>query len=298
MISIQVQSVVYRNEKESLKRAVLAMANAVRVLKEIDHQKCQVTFVYGDGSPERVMDADDVKMLQEKTKQFLEFQYHVFGENTGSAKGHNLLAKRTKSDYILIMNPDVKVAPDCLREALKVFADQRVGMVEARQTPMEHSKEYDVNTLETPWATTACAMIRRSVFDEICGFDHETFFLYCDDLDFSWRLRLAGYKIIYQPRCVAYHAKTLSADGRWQPTAAEVYYSAEAALMMAHKWSNPERVKKLLCVFEMGGENEKKAAAEFVKRRKEGRLPAPIDPKHEIATFIGDYYSEHRFFLS
>ena len=297
MISIQVQSVVYRNEKESLVRAVMAMTNAVRVFKEIDHQECRVTFVYGDGSPERVMSEQDVQMLQKRTEQYLDFQYRVFGENTGSAKGHNLLAKDAQTDYILIMNPDVKVAPDCLREATKPFADEKVGMVEARQTPLEHTKEYDVKTLETPWATTACALIRRDVLEELNGFDYETFFLYCDDLDFSWRLRLAGYKIIYNPSFIAYHAKTLSVDGKWQPTSAEVYYSAEAALLMAHKWSNPERVRKLLKRFEMSGENEKKAAAAFRKREKDGTLPKPIDREHKVALFIGDYYSEHRFFL-
>ena len=297
MISIQVQSVVYRNEAESLKRAVLAMANAVRVFREIDHQPCQVTFVYGDGSPDPVLEEAEVKTLQEKTKPYLDFQYHIFGMNTGSAKGHNLLAKRTRSDYILIMNPDVKVSPHYLREAMKPFADQLVGMVEARQTPLEHSKEYDEKTFETSWATTACAVIRRNVFEELQGFDHETFFLYCDDLDFSWRLRLAGYKIIYQPLAAVDHAKTLSVDGKWQPTSAEVYYSAEAALLMAHKRSNPERVRKLLEVFSAGGENEQKVVAEYRKREKEGTLPQPIDPEHRVARFIGDFYSEHRFFL-
>ena len=120
----------------------------------------------------------------------------------------------------------------------------RSAMVEARQTPIEHQKEYDIKTLETQWATTACTVIRGDVFRKIGGFDADTFFLYCDDLDFSWRLRLAGYKIIYQPLAPAYHAKTVSAEGKWQPTQTEVYYSAEAAILMAHKWSNPERAKK------------------------------------------------------
>lgn len=297
MIKIQVQSVVYCNEKKSLERAVQAMANAVRVYKEICHQKCQVTFVYGDGSPTRVMEESDVKALQEKVKPYMDFQYHLFGMNTGSAKGHNILARRAKSDYILIMNPDVKVSPHYWEAAMRPFADPKVAMVEARQTPVEHSKVYDEKTFETPWATTACAVIRRDVFEKLKGFDDKTFFLYCDDLDFSWRLRLAGCKIIYQPLAAVYHAKTLSADGHWQPTAAEMYYSAEAALMMAHKWSNPERVKMLLESFSQSGENEQKAAAEFKRRKKEGTLPEPIDPQHKVACFIGNNFSEHRFTL-
>ena len=71
-------------------------------------------------------------------------------------------------------------------------------------------------------------------------------FLYCDDLDFSWRVRLAGYKIIYMPSAIVYHAKNLSLSGTWQPTSAEIYYSAEAAMLLAYKWSNPERAEKAL----------------------------------------------------
>lgn len=297
MITIQVQSVVYHNEKESLIRAVRAMANAVRVFTKIDHQFCQVTFVYGDGGTDPVLMDEDVKAIQKSVEPYINFQYRIFGTNTGSARGHNILAEHAQAEYIVIMNPDVKVSPHYLREAMKPFADPQVGMVEARQTPLEHSKEYDEKTFETPWATTACAIVRRSVFEEIEGFDYKTFFLYCDDLDFSWRLRLAGYKIIYQPLAAVYHAKNLSAEGHWQPTNAEIYYSAEAALMMAHKWNNPSRVEKLLNSFSIGGESERKAAAEYLRRKKEGTLPLPLDPQHKIARFVGDYYSDHRYFV-
>lgn len=295
--SVQVQSVVYKNEKNNLFGAVAAMSNAVRVYNEIDGGDCRLDFVYGDGSPEPVMNEEDVAMLQEKHGRYVHFRYQPFGENTGSAKGHNILANGAKTDYIMIMNPDVKVSPHFLREAMKPFADASVGMVEARQTPIEHQKEYDIKTLETAWATTACAIIRRDIFEQLEGFDYKTFFLYCDDLDFSWRLRLAGYKIIYQPLAPVYHAKTLNTDGSWQPTSAEQYYSAEAAILMAHKWSNPQRVKQLLNQFDAENDITRKAANEYRRREKEGLLPEPIDPDHKIARFYGDYYAENRFVL-
>lgn len=295
--SIQVQSVVYKNEKANLFGAIAAMSNAVRVYNKIDGGNCTLDFVYGDGSPELVMQPEDVAEIQKKYGEYVNFRYQPFGENTGSAKGHNILAKDVKTDYIMIMNPDVKVSPHFLREAMKPFADEKVGMVEARQTPLEHQKEYDIKTLETEWATTACAIIRRDIFEQLEGFDYKTFFLYCDDLDFSWRLRLAGYKIIYQPLAPVYHAKTLNIDGSWMPTNAERYYSAEAAILMAYKWSNPERMEKLLQQFDAESDITRKAAAEFRRRQQEGTLPQPIDPEHKIARFIGDFYSENRFVL-
>ena len=67
--------------------------------------------------------------------------------------------------------------------------------------------------------------------------------------------------------------------------------------MMAHKWNNPSRVEKLLNSFSIGGESERKAAAEYLRRKKEGTLPLPLDPQHKIARFVGDYYSDHRYFV-
>ncbi len=39
----------------------------------------------------------------------------------------------------------------------------------------------------------------------------ESFFMYKDDVDLSWRLRLAGWECWYVPRAVAYHARTSAA---------------------------------------------------------------------------------------
>src|SRR5699024_7578011 len=150
-----------------------------------------------------------------------------------------------------------------------------------RQTPLEHAKEYDKTTGETEWASTACTIFRTNVYKEINGFDDDTFFLYCDDLDFSWRVRLAGYKIIYVPNAIVFHSKKLSVQGNWEPTSAEIYYSAEAAMLLAYKWSNVERAENLCEMYlNRGGEYEKKAALEYMKRKKEGRLPLVVDREH------------------
>ena len=48
--TIQVQSVIYGNEKESLLRAIEALANAVRVEREECGRLGQVTLCYGDAT--------------------------------------------------------------------------------------------------------------------------------------------------------------------------------------------------------------------------------------------------------
>ena len=90
----------------------------------------------------------------------------------------------------------------------------------------------------------------------------------------------------------------MAVDGGWKPTGAEVYYSAEAAILLAYKWAQPDRVKYLCEVFSRGGESEKKAVKEFEKRKQEGRLPEVIDKTHKIGRFLGDEYCEMRFKFS
>ncbi len=296
--TLQIQSVIYNNKKESLMKAMHSIQNAIRVDRQYGKSLESAVVYYGDASPEPVFTDQEISGLKEMFKKEFEFRYCFFNENTGSAKGHNTMGADCGCEYMLIMNPDVILAPDVFEHLFRPFdLDEQAGMVEARQTPIEHSKEYDITTGETDWAATACAVFPRKLFEQLGGFDHETFFLYCDDLDFSWRIRLEGYKLIYQPKAVCFHAKRLSKQGKWEPTEAEKYYSTESAIFIAYKWSNNERTAYLLDMFSKGSETQRKAAAEFEKRRAEGRLPQQIDQDHKIAKFSGDYFTEHRFYL-
>lgn len=298
-ISIQIQSVLYHNDPVDLEKAVCHIANAVRVYEKEEKEKqlfCEI--YYGDSSKNPIFTEDDVNSLQEKYPEVKGIHYTFFNENTGTAKGHNRMAKGCESDYMMIMNPDVLVSPRYFMEMLEPYADPTVGLTEARQTPIEHPKEYDVNTLETGWAATACVIFPTKVYNEVDGFDEASFFMYCDDVDFSWRIRMKGYKLVYRPRAVVYHAKRLAASGAWQPTQAERYYSAEAALFMAYKWSQNELLRRLLWDFKRSkDENLVKAEKEFRRRQKSKTLPEQLDKEHKVAEFIDGYYTKHRFVL-
>lgn len=292
--TLQIQSVIYKNKKESLLKAMEGIDRAVSVCKKRGIL-LEADLYYGDASPEAILTKEEIEQIR-KSFSNLVFHYDIFGFNSGTARGHNRLGKDCHTDFMMIMNPDVILESTCLWELLSKFNGSDIGLVEARQTPLELAKVYDMDTLETEWASTACAMFRTEIFHKLNGFDYETFFMYCDDLDFSWRLRLEGYKILYNPNAVVYHAKSLSNEGAWKPTSAEIYYSAEAAILMAHKYSNPKRVEKLLKQFDrIGGEDEKRAANEYRKRRESGKLPVPIDEEHKVSKFIGDNYSLMRF---
>lgn len=298
-ITLQIQSVLYENDIKALLRALDAIHNALLVHRDGKNTPRieNATVKYGDASAERLFSQDFLDSLNERYKDTLRVEYVFFDENTGTAKGHNRLAHDSESAYLMIMNPDVIVCPTFFNTIFLPFQEEsEVGLVEARQTPIEHPKSYDPQTGETSWASTAAVVFPRAVFDFVGGFDEDTFFMYCDDVDFSWMTRLAGKKVIYQPESVVFHAKRLSGDAGWVPTFAEVYYSAEAALLMSYKWSNDERLKKLLDSYASSGlEACEKAVEEFRKREAAGQLPERLDVAHEVATFVDDGYAVHKF---
>ncbi len=298
--SLQVQSVIYKNEKSSLLRAIKSLSNAIFNYNSLGNGFDDVVLVYGDASPERVFSDEDIKAISNEFNNSFSFKYVFFNENTGTAKGHNKMARECDKDYIMVMNPDVLVCPDFFEEIMRPFLDEKLnaGLCEARQTPIEHPKNYNTKTLETEWASTAGVVFTNDIFKQIGGFDSETFFMYCDDLDFSWRIRLAGKKIYYCPQAVIFHAKTLSKNATWVPTPAEIYYSAEASILMAYKWSNDKRVSYLYKTFkESDNPSLDKAAAHFDELKSSGKLPKQIDKNHKIARFVGDNFTEHRFIL-
>jgi hypothetical protein len=294
-VSIQVQSILYNNNAVAVERALASMARAAEIA--IFEKVCsRIKVRLGDSSPMPCISNDEIQALQQKFAPALDIHYVFFGKNAGSARGHNILAEDVDTDFFLIQNPDVVVSPRVFENLLAPFRMPGVGMVEAKQLPIEHPKEYNVVTGEAVWATTACALIPVPLFKHLGGFDADSFFLYCDDVDFSWLVRLAGYKVIFSPAAVVFHDKRLSDEGAWQPSSSEYYYSAEAAMILAYKWSRDDIADSIYRYFKDHGDDyHKKAADEFERRKATDRLPKQLDPDHKIAYFSDNLYSKHRY---
>lgn len=86
----------------------------------------------------------------------------------------------------------------------------------ARWTGLEYREEdqgqHD-GVREVLAVSTAGALIRRDVFEEIGGLD-ATLSLFRDDVDFGWRARVAGHSVIYVSSAIAYHAEAASSERR------------------------------------------------------------------------------------
>jgi GT2 family glycosyltransferase len=107
--------------------------------------------------------------------------------------------------WFLCLNPDGTLHRNALRELLVMSGEHPYSLIEARQFPEEHNKPYDAETFETPWASGACLLICYDIFKKIGGFD-PNFFMYLEDVDFSWRARSAGFSIKIAPRAIFGHS--------------------------------------------------------------------------------------------
>ena len=115
-------------------------------------------------------------------------------------------------DVLVLVNPDTYLSPNCLATLVGVLDDDSVGIAEARQIPLEHPKSFDPVTGDTPWASGCLMAMRASVFEALGGFE-PAFFLHGDDVDLSWRVRLAGLRVRHVPEATVFHDKELMVTG-------------------------------------------------------------------------------------
>jgi GT2 family glycosyltransferase len=294
--SIAALTVLYGNAVDAVLRTVEAFDNATRIAQE-SGAASHVVLAFGDASPEPLFDEAAVERLQARAPH-VDVTYEFFDENTGTSRGQNRLARSTSSDHVLLCNPDVVPSGRALCYLVEVLRDPDIGLVEGKQLPVEHPKHYDVHTGETSWGSGAFSLVPRRVFEAVGGFDEDTFFLYCDDVDLSWRIREAGHRVVHQPAAVVFHDKDLNSDGGWVPTEAERYYSAEASLLLAHKWSRTERLDKLMKAYKHSKlRQHRQAVKEFERRQAEGLLVEQRDPDWSVGQFVKDDYAVHRYAL-
>ncbi|MBX3118673.1 MAG: glycosyltransferase family 2 protein [Fimbriimonadaceae bacterium] len=157
-------------------------------------------------------------------------------KNLGFSGGTNLGIENSKGDFIVLLNPDTAVTPGWLGKLVEHFADPTVGAVGPTSdcvagfqkaefhAPVQATGgfNYDrfaemlgqVNSrraIETKLLIGFAMMIRRSALDKVGLLDNDLF-LGMDDLDISWRLRLAGYRLLIATDVFVHHDGHVSFD--------------------------------------------------------------------------------------
>lgn len=179
--------------------------------------------------------------------------------NLGFAGGNNLGIRAATGDYLLLLNNDTEITDDSLLNLCRTLDDDpAVGAVcpkirffapprniqFAGYTPLSRITlrnaliGFDTPDLgqfdtphDTPYAHGAAMMIRREVLEK-AGPMSEVYFLYYEELDWSERIRRAGFRIAYDPRATVLH-KESATTGQQSPL--RTYYLTRNRLLYARR---------------------------------------------------------------
>jgi GT2 family glycosyltransferase/glycosyltransferase involved in cell wall biosynthesis len=149
--------------------------------------------------------------------------------NLGFGGGSNAGVRAAHNDVVVLLNSDMRVAPDFLGPLLEGFRDELVFAVSCQiffQDPARRREEtgltqgwwqdgaLKVTHRDDPAVTDlfpcfyggggSCAFDRRK-FLELGGFDELLAPFYLEDTDLGYRAWKRGWKVMYQPRSVVYH---------------------------------------------------------------------------------------------
>ena len=185
-----------------------------------------------------------------------------FNEPFNFSRINNFAARHAKGDHLVFLNNDTEIVEDCWLEAmLEQSQRSEVGMVGAlllyptsrlsqmtvqhagvilglggvanhafARLQIDHPNYFGLHRVirNCSAVTAACAMIRRSVFDEIGGFD-ENLKVAFGDVDLGLRVREKSYRVVYAPNAMLYHHECAT-RGRLHPSEDETY--------MINKWKH------------------------------------------------------------
>ncbi len=135
-------------------------------------------------------------------------KYQHSAVNLGYTAATNRLMAAAFSDgcdAVITMNADGFPLPGCIEKLIGRYeALGRNALIEARQFPEEHPKAYDQLTGESDWISGCCMLIGREVYDLLGSFD-ENLFLYCEDVDYSFRARWSGARCVTVDDALFFH---------------------------------------------------------------------------------------------
>ncbi len=172
-------------------------------------------------------------------------------ENKGFGAGNNAGMRAASGRYYLLLNPDAWLTEGAL-EKLVAFADEHpeAAVVGPRLLNPDGSLQRSVRGYPSPWRIAteyfflrklgprthalnaffgeqfdhesvreaeylfgACLLVRREAVDEVGGFD-EDFFLMSEEVDWCYRFREAGWKVLFYPGAEVFHVVGASLNPR------------------------------------------------------------------------------------
>ncbi|HNS46026.1 MAG TPA: glycosyltransferase [Bacteroidales bacterium] len=222
--------IVNYNVKYFLEQCLLSVRKAI---SDIEAE----VFVVDNNSVD-----SSVQMVREKFPEVILIEND---ENKGFARANNQAISRSQGNYVLLLNPDTVVEDDTFSKIIAFMDEHReagglgVKMVDGKGKFLPESKrglptpsvafykifglsrlfpksrrfgQYHLSYLDKEQVhqvdilSGACMLLRREVLDRI-GLLDETFFMYGEDIDLSYRITKAGYRNYYYPKARIIHYK-------------------------------------------------------------------------------------------
>ena len=199
----------------------------VRCLESVfktDYPRFEVLFVdngSGDGSPDFVR-----KKFKDPRLRIIENK-----KNLGFAGGNNVGIRNSRGEYIALLNNDIIVDKDWLREIIKIMKlHPKIGVagckimiygsaniidnvggklsINGAGILVGHGEkdrgQYNSIRYDFDYVCGAAMVIKKDVFDKVGLFDCG-YFLFYEETDFCYRVRRENYEIVYVPKAVVWH---------------------------------------------------------------------------------------------
>lgn len=211
-------------------------------ISEINHRDIECRNEYKN---HEYKSDNHIKPRIELRESYKEVKYIYNEENLGFAKANNQAMKIARGRYVLLLNSDTIVKEDCIEKSIQhMDKNKKIGALGPKillsngeldhackrgfptpsaslyymlgldkkhpndpkygQYQMTHLSNDEINEVDA--LTGAFMMVRKEVIDKIGTFD-ERFFMYGEDLDWCYRIKENGWKIIYYPEALIIHLK-------------------------------------------------------------------------------------------
>lgn len=162
-------------------------------------------------------------------------------ENLGYTGAGNQGIKLAKGEYVMILNPDIIFEPDYIEKCItQLEKDKKIASIGGKILKYDFEKQQKTKIIDTVGISCfrnrrfidegqgvedngqfnepkevfgvsgACPIYRKEALEEIKYRDEyfdEDFFMYKEDIDLAWRLRLFGWSCFYLPSALAYHGR-------------------------------------------------------------------------------------------
>jgi GT2 family glycosyltransferase len=158
-------------------------------------------------------------------------------DNGGFARGYNLALRQVNAEYFILLNSDIEVTGNWISPVIALMdRNQQVGACQPKIRSYHDPKRFEYagaaggyidsfgypfcrgrillhieedygqydDQAEIFWASGACMFVRSSLYHQLGGFD-EDFFAHMEEIDFCWRLKNCGYKVMYCPSSTVFH---------------------------------------------------------------------------------------------